>query len=57
MLSDHLSPSIQPQSFLEWTHTSTEQPLAKFYAILLEEHLQIGTNIMFLDIIHHPVFI
>jgi hypothetical protein len=34
-------PSIQPQSFLEWTHTSFEQSLVELYTILLEEHLQL----------------
>jgi hypothetical protein len=29
------------QSFLEWTHTSFEQPLAAFYTILTEEYLQV----------------
>ena len=39
MVLDHLLPSIQPQSFLEWTRTSLEQFLVEFYTILLEEHL------------------
>jgi hypothetical protein len=38
---DDLLPSIQPQSFLEKTRTSFEQFLAKFYTILLKEHLQV----------------
>jgi hypothetical protein len=37
MVLDHLLPSIQPQSFLEWIRTSFEQSLAEFYIILLEE--------------------
>jgi hypothetical protein len=41
-VSDHLLPSIQPQSFLELTHTSSEQSLMEFYTILLEEHLQVA---------------
>jgi hypothetical protein len=35
MVLDHLLPSVQPQSFLEWTRTSFEQSLAEFYTILL----------------------
>jgi hypothetical protein len=34
----HVLPSVQPQSFLEWTHSSFEPFLAEFYTILLEEH-------------------
>jgi hypothetical protein len=41
MVLEHLLPSIQPQSFLEWTGTSLGQFIAEFYAILLEEHLQV----------------
>jgi hypothetical protein len=37
----HLLPSVQPQSFLEWTRTSFEQSLAEFYTILVEEQRQI----------------
>jgi hypothetical protein len=46
MLLDRLLPSIQPQSFLEWTRTSFEQPLAEFYAILLEEHFQVALEML-----------
>jgi hypothetical protein len=38
MVLDHLLPSVQPQSFLEWTRASFEQYLAEFYTILPEEH-------------------
>jgi hypothetical protein len=41
MVLDHLLPSIEPQSFLEWIHTGSEQSLAEFYTILHEEHLQV----------------
>jgi hypothetical protein len=40
MALDHLLPSLQLQS-LEWTRTSFEQSLVKFYTIILEEHLQV----------------
>jgi hypothetical protein len=46
MVFDHLLPSVQPQSFLEWTHTSFEQSLAEFYTIPLEEHLQVALEIL-----------
>jgi hypothetical protein len=48
MVLDHLLPSIQPQSFLEWTRTSTtsEQSLAECYAILLEEHIQVAFEML-----------
>jgi hypothetical protein len=42
MVLDHLLPSVQQLSFLEWTGTSFEQSLAGFYTILLEEHLQVA---------------
>jgi hypothetical protein len=41
MALDHFLPSIQLQSYLEWTRTSSEQSLAEFYTIILEEHLQL----------------
>jgi hypothetical protein len=41
-----LFPSIEPQSFLEWTRTSSEQSLAEFYTILLEEHLQVVSEML-----------
>jgi hypothetical protein len=40
MVLDHVLSSIQPQSFLEWTRTSSEQSMAEFFTIL-EEHLQV----------------
>jgi hypothetical protein len=46
MALDHLLPSIQPQSFLEWTHTRFEQSLAEFYKVLLKEHLQVALEIL-----------
>jgi hypothetical protein len=42
MVLDQLSPSVQPQSFLEWTHACFEQSVVEFYTILLEEHLQVA---------------
>jgi hypothetical protein len=41
MVLGHLLPSVQPQS-LEWTHTSFEQFVVEFCAILLEENLQVA---------------
>jgi hypothetical protein len=46
MVLDHLLLSIQPQTFLEWTHKTFKQSLAKFYNILLEEHLQVALEIL-----------
>jgi hypothetical protein len=37
MVLDHLLPTIQLQSILEWTHTNFEQSVAELYTILLEE--------------------
>jgi hypothetical protein len=37
---------VQPQSFLEWTHTSFEESLAEFYTILLEEHRPIASEML-----------
>jgi hypothetical protein len=46
MVLDHLFSSIRPQSFLEWTRTSFEQPLAEFYTILLEQHFQVALEML-----------
>jgi hypothetical protein len=46
MTLDRLLPSIQPQSFLEWTCTSSEQSLVEFYTILLDEHLQVALQML-----------
>jgi hypothetical protein len=46
MVLDHLVPSVQPQTFLEWTHTSFEKSLEEFYTILLEEHLQVALGML-----------
>jgi hypothetical protein len=53
MVVDHLLPSIQQQSFLEWIRTSFEQSLAEFFTILLEEHLQValGGDNLFLTLV------
>jgi hypothetical protein len=42
---DHHFPSVQPQSFLEWTRTSFEHSLAEFYTIL-EEHFQVALEVL-----------
>jgi hypothetical protein len=46
MVMGHVLPSIQLQSFLEWTRTSFEQSIAEFYTILLEEHLQVALEML-----------
>jgi hypothetical protein len=46
MVLGQFLPSVEPKSFLEWAHTSFEQSLAEFYAILLEEQLQIVLEIL-----------
>jgi hypothetical protein len=43
---DHLLPSVQPQSFLDWTPASFEHSVAEFYTILLEEHVQVALEIL-----------
>jgi hypothetical protein len=43
---DKLLPSVQQQSFLEWTPASFEQSLAEFYTTLLEEHLQVALEML-----------
>jgi hypothetical protein len=54
MVLDHFLPSIQLQSFFEWTHTSFEQSVAEFYTILLEEHLQVTLEILVVGICASP---
>jgi hypothetical protein len=46
MMLDHLLPSIQTQSFLEWTSTSLKQSLIEFYTTLLEERLQVALEML-----------
>jgi hypothetical protein len=46
MVLDKLLPSIQLQSFLEWTHTSFERSLAEFYTILLDKHVQVALEML-----------
>jgi hypothetical protein len=46
MVLGHVLPSIQPQSFLEWTRTGCKQSLAEFYTILLEERLQVTLEML-----------
>jgi hypothetical protein len=46
MVFNQLLLSIQWQSFLEWTHTSFNQFVAEFYTILLEEHLQVASEML-----------
>jgi hypothetical protein len=50
MVLDHLLPSIQPLSFLEWPRTSFEQSVAKFYTILLQEYLLIALEMLEVEI-------
>jgi hypothetical protein len=46
MVLDHFLPSVQQQSFLEWTRTSFEQSVVEFYTILLEEHLKVALEML-----------
>jgi hypothetical protein len=46
MVLDHLLPSLQPESFLEWTLSSVEESLTEFYTILLEEHLEVAIEML-----------
>jgi hypothetical protein len=46
MMLDHLLSSIQSLPFLEWTHTSFEQSVVKFYTTVLEEHLQVALEML-----------
>jgi hypothetical protein len=46
MVLGHIWPSIQLQSSLEWTRTSFELFLPKFFTILREEHLQIPLEVL-----------
>jgi hypothetical protein len=46
MVLDHLLPSIQLQTYLEWTHTSFEQSLTEYYTIFLDEYLQVTLEIL-----------
>lgn len=39
MVFGHSLPSVQPQSFFEWTRAGFEQSLMELYAILLEERI------------------
>jgi hypothetical protein len=46
MLLNHIFPSLQPRSFLEWTRTSFDQSLAEFCTILPEHHLQVALEML-----------
>jgi hypothetical protein len=46
MVLNYLLPSIQLQSFLEWTRTSFEHSLAEFHIKLLEKHLQVALEML-----------
>jgi hypothetical protein len=46
MVLDHRLPSIQSESFLEWTRTNFEQSLVEFYTILPEEYLQVALEML-----------
>jgi hypothetical protein len=50
MVLDHILLSIQPQSFLKWTHTSSEQSLTDFDTILHEEYIQVALEIFEVEI-------
>jgi hypothetical protein len=43
---EHLLPSIQPQSFLEWTRTSFEQSVTELYTSILEERLHVALEML-----------
>jgi hypothetical protein len=46
MVKGHLLPSVEPQTFLEWTRTSFEQSVVEFYNILLKKHLQVALEML-----------
>jgi hypothetical protein len=46
MVLDYILPSVQLQSFLEWTHRSFEESLVEFYTILREEHVQVALEML-----------
>jgi hypothetical protein len=46
MVLDHVLPSVQPQSYLEWIRTNYEKSLEEFYTILLEEHLHVALQML-----------
>jgi hypothetical protein len=50
LVFDRLLPSLQAQSFLEWTRTSFEQAPMEFYTIILEEHLQVALEMVVVGI-------
>jgi hypothetical protein len=43
---NHLLPSVQLQSLLEWARTSFEQSLMEFYTIFLEENIQVALEML-----------
>jgi hypothetical protein len=46
MVLDLFLSSVEPQHFLEWTRTSSEQSLVEFYTVLFEEHLQVALEML-----------
>jgi hypothetical protein len=46
MVLEHILPSKQTHSFLEWTPTSFEQSVAESYTTLLENPLQIALEML-----------
>jgi hypothetical protein len=46
MVLDHHLSSVQPQSFLKWIRASIERSIAKFYAVVLQEHVQVALEIL-----------
>jgi hypothetical protein len=50
MVLNQLLLSIKPRSFLQWIRTSFEQCLAEFYTILLDENLQVASDMLEVEI-------
>jgi hypothetical protein len=46
MVLGQLFPSIQPQSFLDWTRSTFEESLMELYTILHEEGLQVALEML-----------
>jgi hypothetical protein len=42
MVLDHILPSMQQKSILEWARTRSDKNLAEFCTIIFEGHLQIA---------------
>jgi hypothetical protein len=46
MVFDHLLPSVQLRSFMEWTCTSHEQSVAEYYTILFVVRFQVALKLL-----------